>query len=66
MEVGKYADFIILDKNPFEVPTEDIQYIAHVAYYDLFRLENRQIAEHWDVIAPIPAESDWKNTNGKF
>lgn len=38
----------------------------HVAYYDLFRLENDQIVEHWDVIAPIPAESEWKNTNGKF
>lgn len=36
------------------------------AFYDLFRLENGQIVEHWDVIAPIPAESEWKNTNGKF
>ncbi|WP_299110112.1 nuclear transport factor 2 family protein [uncultured Winogradskyella sp.] len=38
----------------------------HTAFYDLFRLENGQIVEHWDVIAPIPAESEWKNTNGKF
>lgn len=38
----------------------------HVAYYDLFRLENGQIVEHWDVIQPIPAESEWKNKNGKF
>lgn len=38
----------------------------HVAYYDLFRLENGQIVEHWDVIQPIPAESEWKNQNGKF
>ena len=38
----------------------------HTAFYDLFRLENGQIVEHWDVIAPIPAESGWKNTNGKF
>ena len=36
------------------------------AYYDLFRLEDGQVVEHWDVIAPIPAKSDWKNTNGKF
>ena len=36
------------------------------AYYDLFRVENGKIAEHWDVMAPIPAESEWKNTNGKF
>ncbi len=38
----------------------------HVAYYDLFRLEHGQIVEHWDVIQPIPVESEWKNGNGKF
>ena len=38
----------------------------HTAFYDLFRLENGQIVEHWDVIAPIQPASDWKNTNGKF
>ena len=36
------------------------------AYYDLFRLENGQIVEHWDVIAPIPPKAEWKNENGKF
>ena len=36
------------------------------AFYDLFRLENGQIVEHWDVIAPIPPKSEWKNNNGKF
>jgi len=38
----------------------------HVAYYDLFRLDNGQIVEHWDVIQPIPSQSEWKNSNGKF
>lgn len=39
---------------------------VHSAFYDLFRLENGLIVEHWDVIAPIPPKSEWKNQNGKF
>ena len=38
----------------------------HVAFYDLFRLENGQIVEHWDVIQTIPVKAEWKNDNGKF
>ncbi len=38
----------------------------HTAFYDLFRLKDGQIVEHWDVIAPIPPKSEWKNENGKF
>lgn len=35
-------------------------------YFDLFRIEDGKIVEHWDVVQTIPAESDWANTNGKF
>ena len=38
----------------------------HTAFYDLFRLENGLIVEHWDVITTIPPKSEWKNENGKF
>ena len=38
----------------------------HVSFYDLFRLENGKIVEHWDIIEPIMAVADRKNTNGKF
>lgn len=38
----------------------------HSAFYDLFRVDNGKIAEHWDTIAAIPARDQWKNTNGKF
>ncbi|MEM9889047.1 MAG: nuclear transport factor 2 family protein [Bacteroidota bacterium] len=38
----------------------------HTAFYDLFRLEDGLIVEHWDVIATIPPKSEWKNGNGKF
>lgn len=36
------------------------------SFYDLFRVENGKIAEHWDVIEKIPAKEAWKNNNGKF
>lgn len=36
------------------------------AFYDLFRLEEGRIVEHWDVIAPIPNKEEWANNNGKW
>lgn len=36
------------------------------AFYDLFRLENGKLVEHWDVVEMIPAKETWKNLNGKF
>lgn len=35
-------------------------------YYDLFRVENGFIAEHWDVMETLADKSTWKNENGKF
>ena len=39
---------------------------APTAYYDLFRVENGKIAEHWDVMETIADKETWKNPNGKF
>lgn len=36
------------------------------SFYDLFRVENGKIAEHWDTIETIPPQHEWKNQNGKF
>ena len=36
------------------------------SFYDLFRVENGKIAEHWDTIETIPPREQWKNVNGKF
>lgn len=36
------------------------------SYYDLFRIANGKIVEHWDVMEPILPQTEWKNTNGKF
>jgi predicted SnoaL-like aldol condensation-catalyzing enzyme len=39
---------------------------APTSFYDLFRVEGGKIVEHWDVIETIPAQDQWKNSNGKF
>jgi predicted SnoaL-like aldol condensation-catalyzing enzyme len=38
----------------------------HSSFYDLFRVENGKIAEHWDTIEAIAPKDIWKNNNGKF
>ena len=36
------------------------------SYYDLWRVDNGKIAEHWDVMETIADQSTWQNENGKF
>ena len=36
------------------------------SFYDLYRLDNGIIVEHWDTTEAIPPRSEWKNNNGKF
>lgn len=38
----------------------------HSSFYDLFRVQNDRIAEHWDVIETIAPRSTWMHQNGKF
>ncbi|WP_302476907.1 hypothetical protein [Ruegeria atlantica] len=38
----------------------------HSAFYDLFRVEDGKIIEHWDVIQTILAADQAKNDSGKF
>ena len=39
---------------------------APTSYYDLWRVENGKIAEHWDVMETIADQATWQNQNGKF
>jgi len=36
------------------------------SFYDLFRIAEGKIVEHWDTTEAIPPRSEWKNDNGKF
>ena len=61
------ANHKILGEGNFVLSVSDGTFLnKHVAYYDLFRIEDGKIVEHWDTIQEIPAKSEWKNNNGKF
>lgn len=36
------------------------------SFFDLFRLHEGMIVEHWDTTEEIPPREEWKNNNGKF
>jgi len=36
------------------------------SFYDLFRIENGMIVEHWDVVETLTPASEHKHSNGKF
>ncbi len=38
----------------------------HTSFYDLFRVADGKIVEHWDTVETIAPRSEWKNDNGKF
>jgi len=38
----------------------------HSSFFDLYRLKDGKIIEHWDTTEAIPPRSEWKNNNGKF
>ena len=39
---------------------------THSSFYDLFRIAEGKLVEHWDTVEAVPAPSEWKNDNGKF
>ena len=39
---------------------------VHSAFYDLFRLANGKVVEHWDTTEKVAPRVEWKNDNGKF
>ncbi|GGK63468.1 nuclear transport factor 2 family protein [Amphritea balenae] len=39
---------------------------VHSSFYDLFRVVDDMIVEHWDTTEAVPPRAEWKNDNGKF
>jgi len=39
---------------------------VHTAFYDLFRIAENKLVEHWDTIETVAPRAEWKNDNGKF
>lgn len=56
--------FAVAEGNFVFVATEAIMGGEPWAFFDLWRVENGKIVEHWDVVSPIPAEM--AHNNGKF
>jgi predicted SnoaL-like aldol condensation-catalyzing enzyme len=39
---------------------------ARTAFYDLYRVEEHRIVEHWDTVEAVAPPEEWKHDNGKF
>lgn len=58
---------IVLGKGNFVLSvSEGIFMKEKVAFYDIFRIENGKVVEHWDTVQRIIPESEAMNSNGKF
>ena len=58
---------IILGEGNFVLSVSEGVFMKEkVAFYDIFRIENGKVVEHWDTIEKITPASEAKNTNGKF
>ena len=72
--MGKQGITMVYNKTHFVLADGDYALAAsegtfggkETTYYDLFRVENGYIAEHWDVTEPHAEKSTWANDDGKF
>jgi len=70
-ESGKSIDYHrihrVLADGSFVLCVSEGEYDGvHTAFYDLFRLAESKVVEHWDTTETIAPRSEWKNDNGKF
>lgn len=73
-EMAKHGVTMVIEKNHlilgegnFVLSVSEGKFAGKpTSFYDLFRIENGKIAEHWDTIETILPEAERKNNNGKF
>ncbi len=58
---------IILGEGNFVLAVSEGKFAGeNVSFYDLFRIENGKIGEHWDTLETLLPKEKQKNKNGKF
>ncbi|WFS63354.1 hypothetical protein LF599_04065 [Pseudodesulfovibrio thermohalotolerans] len=61
------ANHMILGEGNFVLSVSEGEFLGkRSAFYDLFRVEDGKLVEHWDTIEEILPRDAWKNGNGKF
>lgn len=61
------AVHMVLGEGNFVLVISEGEFLGeHSAFYDLHRIEDDVIIEHWDVVEAIPAPTERQNGNGKF
>jgi predicted SnoaL-like aldol condensation-catalyzing enzyme len=61
------TNHIVLGEGNFVLAISEGKFAGtDTSYYDLFRIENGKIVEHWDVMETLLTKEQWKNNNGKF
>ncbi|MEO0602621.1 MAG: nuclear transport factor 2 family protein [Myxococcota bacterium] len=58
--------FVVAEGNFVYTMSEGTMGEEPTAFFDLFRLEDGLIVEHWDTISAIPPEEAFAHPNGKF
>ena len=57
---------LLAERNFLLCISEGFRNGVHSSFYDLFRVADRKLVEHWENTEAIPPRTEWKNDNGKF
>lgn len=57
---------VLAEGNFVLVVSEGYRNEKHTAFYDLYRVSNGKLVEHWETVEEVPPLAEWKNQNGKF